>query len=644
MMAASDSDEVAEEYRSSLKDLMINSKPLITMLTMLADENRPHAAVIVKVIEEHIQEVSGAQKLPVMYLIDSIMKNVGQDYIKLFGHNIINTFSCVFEKVDERTRKKLYELRHTWNEVFPKSRLYGLDVKVQSLDPAWPLPTGLAITSQSTSKPNIHINPNIIKPGVVKGSSLSTSSSSGHKSKKDLEILKREEQILELERQKLMLEKKKILLEQSRQAKSDIKLVKAEPEKPVVSSTIHVDPRRVHQVLPVVAASNPVATQDPRRVGDTTRDPRLIVENNRDPRIALDGSRDPRLNIENSRDPRLISALSLNSTKTAKSSEVPVLSSRDPRVANSEPVKKDEEEKEKREKEREKEREKKEKEKEREKERVKEREIEKEREDKEKREIEKVRESKEKKEKEREKEKDKEKEKEKEKERIKEQKKKLKESPSKVKKEKEVKPVKSETRSTRSIHRAKDKEKKEKESPMSSSSPKPDVGQIKKPLEVPTPDTTEHTTTFKSNRRNKQRTYKQRDESPERAESPPRRKRSHEETLSDSDDSDHYEANRPNPALYNKPGEYRGRLEWEDVSRQAHARLAYVKQDCSLSAKLVPHDKFSVFCWKSFPSVNCAFIDCYIVYFNIIYVLVLLRFKNIYSFTCAEMLRLNVLY
>ncbi|KAK8723487.1 hypothetical protein OTU49_011736 [Cherax quadricarinatus] len=593
MMAASDSDEVAEEYRSSLKDLMINSKPLITMLTMLADENRPHAAVIVKVIEEHIQEVSGAQKLPVMYLIDSIMKNVGQDYIKLFGHNIINTFSCVFEKVDERTRKKLYELRHTWNEVFPKSRLYGLDVKVQSLDPAWPLPTGLAITSQSTSKPNIHINPNIIK---------------------------------------------------SRQAKSDIKLVKAEPEKPVVSSTIHVDPRRVHQVLPVVAASNPVATQDPRRVGDTTRDPRLIVENNRDPRIALDGSRDPRLNIENSRDPRLISALSLNSTKTAKSSEVPVLSSRDPRVANSEPVKKDEEEKEKREKEREKEREKKEKEKEREKERVKEREIEKEREDKEKREIEKVRESKEKKEKEREKEKDKEKEKEKEKERIKEQKKKLKESPSKVKKEKEVKPVKSETRSTRSIHRAKDKEKKEKESPMSSSSPKPDVGQIKKPLEVPTPDTTEHTTTFKSNRRNKQRTYKQRDESPERAESPPRRKRSHEETLSDSDDSDHYEANRPNPALYNKPGEYRGRLEWEDVSRQAHARLAYVKQDCSLSAKLVPHDKFSVFCWKSFPSVNCAFIDCYIVYFNIIYVLVLLRFKNIYSFTCAEMLRLNVLY
>ena len=71
-----------------------------------------------------------------------------------------------FSKVDERTRKKLYELRTTWNEVFPKSRLYGLDVKVQAIDPAWPLPMVGAASIGGTptpSKPNIHINPNIIK-------------------------------------------------------------------------------------------------------------------------------------------------------------------------------------------------------------------------------------------------------------------------------------------------------------------------------------------------------------------------------------------------------------------------------------------------------------------------------------------------
>ena len=52
-----DAGEVAEEYRSSLRDLVNNSKPLITMLTMLAEENHAHASVIVKVIEEHIHEV-----------------------------------------------------------------------------------------------------------------------------------------------------------------------------------------------------------------------------------------------------------------------------------------------------------------------------------------------------------------------------------------------------------------------------------------------------------------------------------------------------------------------------------------------------------------------------------------------------------
>lgn len=46
--------KVAEEYLSSLADLNMNSKPLINMLTILAEENIEYAAVIVKVVEEHI--------------------------------------------------------------------------------------------------------------------------------------------------------------------------------------------------------------------------------------------------------------------------------------------------------------------------------------------------------------------------------------------------------------------------------------------------------------------------------------------------------------------------------------------------------------------------------------------------------------
>lgn len=38
-------------------------------------------------------------KLPVLYLIDSIVKNVGKQYKTLFSVNIVNLFCGVFEKV-----------------------------------------------------------------------------------------------------------------------------------------------------------------------------------------------------------------------------------------------------------------------------------------------------------------------------------------------------------------------------------------------------------------------------------------------------------------------------------------------------------------------------------------------------------------
>lgn len=49
--------EIREEYLSSLADLNVNSKPLINMLTILAEENIEHAAVIVQAVEEHIAKV-----------------------------------------------------------------------------------------------------------------------------------------------------------------------------------------------------------------------------------------------------------------------------------------------------------------------------------------------------------------------------------------------------------------------------------------------------------------------------------------------------------------------------------------------------------------------------------------------------------
>lgn len=49
--------EIEDEYISSLMDLNVNSKPLINMLTMLAEDNLECGHVIVRAIEKHLSQV-----------------------------------------------------------------------------------------------------------------------------------------------------------------------------------------------------------------------------------------------------------------------------------------------------------------------------------------------------------------------------------------------------------------------------------------------------------------------------------------------------------------------------------------------------------------------------------------------------------
>lgn len=49
--------EIEEEYLSSLTDLNVNSKPLINMLTIVAEDNMEYAHVIVKAVEKHLAKV-----------------------------------------------------------------------------------------------------------------------------------------------------------------------------------------------------------------------------------------------------------------------------------------------------------------------------------------------------------------------------------------------------------------------------------------------------------------------------------------------------------------------------------------------------------------------------------------------------------
>lgn len=60
-------------------------------------------------------------------------------------------------------------MRQTWNDILPKNILYGVDIKVNSIDPAWPITAvvaapvsnvaAVASTSAASSTNQIHINP-----------------------------------------------------------------------------------------------------------------------------------------------------------------------------------------------------------------------------------------------------------------------------------------------------------------------------------------------------------------------------------------------------------------------------------------------------------------------------------------------------
>ncbi|KAJ5693302.1 mRNA cleavage factor complex component Pcf11 [Penicillium macrosclerotiorum] len=115
------SDEVAEDYKNSLEDLTSNDRFQISNLTVIAKENTEHAMAISRVLENHIRSTPPPQKLPALYVVDSIVKNVGTPYTLFLGRNMYQTFMNAYTLVDSQTRRKLDEMLKTWKEPVPGS-------------------------------------------------------------------------------------------------------------------------------------------------------------------------------------------------------------------------------------------------------------------------------------------------------------------------------------------------------------------------------------------------------------------------------------------------------------------------------------------------------------------------------------------
>ncbi|KAB5585878.1 hypothetical protein GE09DRAFT_42926 [Coniochaeta sp. 2T2.1] len=113
--------EVAEDYREALEDLTANSRFEISNLTVVARENTEHALAIAECLQEHIKKVPPQRKLPALYVLDSIVKNVGTPYTLFFGRKLYGTFMDAYASVDNQTRRKMDEMLKTWKEPVPGS-------------------------------------------------------------------------------------------------------------------------------------------------------------------------------------------------------------------------------------------------------------------------------------------------------------------------------------------------------------------------------------------------------------------------------------------------------------------------------------------------------------------------------------------
>ena len=111
----------------ALRELVVNSKPVITSLTMLAGEitgNDPGLTkMVTSLIEKHIWVNRGKVKLTGFYLLDSVCKNVKGHFVQCFGANLVTTFLGAYAAVDDVTRKAMVRLLGTWNNVFPQNTL-----------------------------------------------------------------------------------------------------------------------------------------------------------------------------------------------------------------------------------------------------------------------------------------------------------------------------------------------------------------------------------------------------------------------------------------------------------------------------------------------------------------------------------------
>jgi pre-mRNA cleavage complex 2 protein Pcf11 len=131
------SGEEFEEYASALSELVVNSKPIINALTILAGEiagkDEKRAEAVAELIRAHIKKSPAKSKLCGFYLLDSVVKNLREPFVRCFSRGLSDLFLPAYAKVDAAQKKSMQRLFGTWKPVFPSSVLDDIEPHISGV-------------------------------------------------------------------------------------------------------------------------------------------------------------------------------------------------------------------------------------------------------------------------------------------------------------------------------------------------------------------------------------------------------------------------------------------------------------------------------------------------------------------------------
>ena len=115
-------DEQLEEYKEMIEELgTFPDKVKINTLSMVAEdhaESSRNATAIYGVIRKSLIsiDVHCDRKLPLVYLVDSILKNVKGEFIPIVENDAANWLPVVYGALPEEKRAKLEKVWNLWNK------------------------------------------------------------------------------------------------------------------------------------------------------------------------------------------------------------------------------------------------------------------------------------------------------------------------------------------------------------------------------------------------------------------------------------------------------------------------------------------------------------------------------------------------